>query len=66
MKSYNDFISESIVGQVAGFAKRAQGAVRRTAMNAKINLSKPISKRPPTAQKRLVDRTRANNRKSSA
>ena len=66
MKSYNDFISESIVGQVAGFAKRAQGAVRRTAMNTKINLSKPISKRPPTAQKRLVDRTRANNRKSSA
>ena len=77
MKSYNDFLSESIVGQAVGFARRAQGAVkgavgaakgaaRRTAMNTKINLSKPTAKRPPTAQKRMVDRTRANNRKSSA
>ncbi len=76
MKSYNDFISESIVGQVAGFARRAQGAVkgavkgaagsaRRTAMNTQIAMSKPMAKRPPTAQKRMVDRTRANNRKTT-
>ena len=62
MKSYNDFISESIVGQLAGFARRAQGAVKGAVKGAVGS----AAKRPPTAQKRMVDRTRANNRKSSA
>ena len=34
MKSYNDFISESIVGQVAGFAKRAQKFASKSSLGS--------------------------------